>query len=133
MGLKKSMASKEELYVSLSPITYRAGKYSVLKSKSSLLLSLKVLRNLKILAKQKKELKIKLKRLVGQTIKEIDSLKEKLPESKLPKDLQEKKTKHEVKIPKQKKERAPKDLKKDYLDEELKSINEKLKDLNTYI
>jgi len=126
------MASKEELYVSISPEIYKKGKYAILKSKSDIILALKYIRNLRVLARQKRDLKLNLNKLVSSTLSEIKALQEKLPDNKLPKGITKKKKK-EVKQERPKKEKKKEKEKiKDSLDEELKSIQEKLMSLNSY-
>ena len=116
------MASKEELFVSISPSTYRENKSNVLKSQADLLQSLKRIHNLKILARQKHDLKKRLNKIISSTTSEIDSLQDKMPTSKIPKSIHKEETKPE-----------PKESfsKRDDIEEELQTIQEKLRELNT--
>jgi predicted RND superfamily exporter protein len=92
---------------------------------ADLLKSLKVLNNLSILSRQKEDLKKRLHIVSKQVIKEINSLKEKLPEVELPKEV-----KKEIK---EKKEAKKDYTKRNLIDEELKQIQEKLDRLNSLV
>ncbi len=115
------MATKEELFVSVSPQVYRLAKSNVLMSQADLLSTLKRLHHLRVLARQKRDLKIRLHKLFESVSNEIDSLRDKMPTSKLPKTIH--------------KEEAPRKIKesfarRDDIEEELKLIQEKLRELN---
>jgi len=117
------MASKEELFVSITPNIYRENKSNILKSQADLLQSLKQLHNLKVLTRQKHDLKKRLNKLISTTTSEIDSIQDKMPTSKIPKTIQ----KHETQ------EIEPKESfsKRDDIEDELKLIQEKLRQLNS--
>lgn len=116
------MASKEELYISISPNSYRSNKSHLLTSQADLLITLKRLHNLTILARQKHDLKKKLSKLLSSTLSELESLQEKLPTPKLPKSVQ--------KVEEVRKEKKENFSKRNEIDEELKKIQEKLRQLN---
>ena len=114
----------EELYVSISPSSYRTNKSNILMSQADLLNTLKRLHNLTVLARQKHDLKKQLRKLFTSTLTEIDSLQEKMPTPKIPKSIQREKF-QENKIKKQT------FSKRDDIEDELKQIQEKLKELNS--
>ena len=116
------MASKEELYVSIDPDNYRKDKSQLLNSQADLLNILKRLHNLKVLARQKHDLKIRLSKLLNSTLSEIDNLQDKMPTPKIPKSVREEEPK---------KEEKKRDFsRRDDIEEELKQIQEKLMQLN---
>ena len=116
------MASKEELYVSLTPDAYKQNKSSVLTSQADLLQTLKRLHNLTVLARQKHDLKKRLSKLITSTLAEIDTLQDKLPTTKLPKALsKEEPTKNSI-------DTTP--TKRNEIENELVQIQEKLRQLN---
>lgn len=117
---------KEEIYISIRPDIYREQKSNILHSQASLLQSMKRLQNLRVLSRQKNELKIELKKLLSSITKHTETLKEKMPIPKIPKTLQH----HEEKTSpaKIKKASTQKNLE---IDEELQLINEKLRQLNS--
>ena len=117
------MATKEELYISISPDTYRANKSNVLMCQANLLATLQKLYNLKVLERQKHDLKIKLHKLFSLVLSEFNSIQEKLPTPKIPKEIQR------TKEP----EAKPKESfsKRDDIENELKAIQEKLRQLNS--
>ncbi len=116
------MASKEELFVSVSPEAYRLNKSNVLMSQADLLATLKRLHNLKVLARQKQDLKNRLHKLFSIVSSDIEALQNKMPTPKIPKSIQkdeevEEKTKESF-------------AKRDEIEDELKAIQEKLRELN---
>jgi len=116
------MATKEELFVSISPEEYRASKSNVLMSQADLLGTLKRLHTLKVLARQKQDLKKRLHKLFSIVLSDIDSLQDKMPTPKMPKA---------VKREGQSEEEPKRDFsKRDGIEEELVAIKEKLKQLN---
>jgi|TARA_B100001964_G_scaffold241930_1_gene315463 chaperonin cofactor prefoldin len=115
------MASKEELYVSFSPDSYKSNKSNLLMSQADLLATLKRLHHLKILARQKQDLKKKLYKLFSSTLSEIDSIQDNMPTPKVPKTVQKS---DEPKV----KESF---TKRDDIEDELKAIQEKLRELNS--
>jgi hypothetical protein len=118
------MASKEDLYVSIQPEPYRVSKLNVLTGQADLLNSLKHLQNLKVLARQKRDLKLSLHRNISTVLTMIESIKSKFPEVKSPKLPKVEKT--EVVEVKKKVDYS----KHDEIDDELMRINEKLRQLN---
>ena len=122
-GAKKEeiMASKEELYISIAPDDYRETKSNVLTSQADLLTTLKRLHNLKVLARQKSDFKKRLYRLLSSTVSCVDSVREEIPTTKLPKSIQKEE-------PSKLKESFSK---REEIDNELMLIQEKLRELNS--
>lgn len=118
-----NMASNQDLYVSIQPDPYRYSKSNVLSSQADLLTTLKHLHNLKVLSRQKRDLKIILRRHLSTVISLMDSISDKMPEVKTPKTKVEKYGVTEMKI---KTDYA----KRDEIDKELMNIQEKLRQLN---
>lgn len=116
------MATKEDLYVSFSIEEYRAGKSSILMSQADLLTTLKRLHKLKVLSKQKIDLKKRLYKLFASTLSEIESIQEKVPSPRLPKAIQS----PEVTFA----QKATFSRRSD-IEEELLLINQKIKELNS--
>jgi hypothetical protein len=117
------MATKEEIYVSIPPLDYKASKSNVLMAQAALLESLKRLHNLKILSRRKQDLKITLQKLMSSTAAQLDLIHKKMPTPKVPKTVQRtRESENEVKIT---------SSKRNEIEEELKAINEKLKELNS--
>ena len=116
------MASKEELFISITPNSYRENKSNILKSQADLLHSLKRLHNLKIIAQQKTELKEILKKILSSTTSKIDLIQSKMPTPEIPRIIQKHKT-HGTESKELFSER-------DDIEEELKLIQEKLRELN---
>jgi hypothetical protein len=116
------MANKDEIYVSINEETYKQGKSNVLLGQADLLKTLKHLHNLKIISKQKADLKNHLHRLLSSTTKNMNQLKEALPTPTVPKSV-----KHEDE-PEEKMTLSP--SKRSAIDEELHFIQEKLRELN---
>lgn len=114
------MATKEELFISFSPNTYRESKSNILKSQADILHSLKRLHNLTILARQKHDLKKQLNKLLSSTISKISSIQDKMPTPKVPKTIQQNES---VKTKKDSTEQ-------ENIEEELETIQEKLRKLN---
>ncbi|NPE26867.1 hypothetical protein HNV12_02600 [Methanococcoides sp. SA1] len=114
---------KEEIYVSITPSMYRQNKSNILLSQADLLQSMKKLQNLRILSVQKHELKKELKKLMSSMLLQTKSLKDKMPKLKIPKKM----ISHERDSVGQK---AP-SAKKMEIDEELSTIREKLRELNS--
>jgi len=121
------MASKKELYLSLDSQSYRGGKSSILLGEESLIMSLKYLNNLRILSKQKNDIRKKLKKLLTEIISEIDNLETRIPAPEIPLISKEEKN---LEKKKQKKKQKEVITKKNPLEEELKLIREKLRILN---
>jgi len=116
------MATKEELFVSVFPEVYRIGKSNILRSQADLLTTLKRLHNLKVLARQKQDLKKRLHKLFSIVLSDIDSLQDKMPKPKMPKAIR----KDDITEEKLKKDFS----KRDDIEDELKLIQQKLRELN---
>ena len=116
------MANKEELYISFTPESYKLNKSHILNCKADLLKTLKHLYHLKVISKQKAELKVHLHRLLSNTLKDIENLKEIIPSPKIPKTVrsEEEKVQETPYLP------SPKES----IDKELKEIQKKLNALN---
>jgi len=118
------MASKEDLYISIEPTYYKLAKSNLLNSQANLLKILKHFQNLKVLARQKEDLKKRLYKQSDSVISEIRILRDKIPSAKLPKGIE-------------KKEGDSKEIiqegltKKDSIEKELMAIQEKLRELNS--
>lgn len=117
------MATKEELYVSFKPEIYKMNKSNILMCQADLLGTLKRIHNLKILSRRKQDLKIKLHKLFTSALSGVDSIQNKMPTSKVPKKVQ----KSNESTSKSKELFSGHDS----IDAELKSIQEKLKELNS--
>ena len=117
------MATKEELYVSISPEIYKKNKSNILMNQADLLKTLKHLHNLTILARQKRDLKIRLHKLFEIVISEIDLVQDKIPTPRVPKAVSKKDEPEE-------KEKKSFSRRKD-IEEELKLIQSKLIELNS--
>jgi len=118
------MASKEDLYVSIYPGLYRRSKLNVLTGQADLLNVLRHINNLKVLARQKRDLKLALHRNFSTVLSMSESIKEKLPEVKSPKISK-------LELPKMIEVKENIDYsKRDEIDEELTKIQEKLRELN---
>lgn len=115
------MASKEELYVSIDPEDYRKAKSNVLTGQADLLITLKRLHNLKVLARQKTDLKKRLHKILSSTLSYIDLIQEEVPTTKLPKSIQKEE-------PSKLKESFSKQEK---IENELMLIQQKLRELNS--
>jgi len=123
------MTATEELFISISPGIYRQNKSGILMSEADLLQILKHLQNMKVLSRKKNDLKIQFKKLISSTMSQIKSLQNKMPAPKIPEKIQKKK------VPKQNLGEKPKIKKtfskRDKIENELKLINEKLRELNS--
>jgi hypothetical protein len=116
------MSTKEELFVSVSPEAYRRDKSDVLMSQADLLETLKRIHNLKVLAREKHDLKKRLHKLFSIVQSDIDSLQDKMPTPKVPKTVKKEEVSEEV---------EEKEFKKrDDIEDELKLIQEKLREIN---
>jgi uncharacterized membrane-anchored protein YjiN (DUF445 family) len=120
------MATNEELFVSIPPETYRYGKSAALMSQAGLLRTMKHLQNMKVLARERNDLKKRLLKLLSSTSKKLDSLKNKLPEPEIPKELRKKKTKKSAPLVK-----TEVFEEEDRIEKELKDIQAKLRQLNS--
>jgi hypothetical protein len=130
------MADEDELYISVNPETYRSGKANVLVCKSSSLTTLKKLNNLKILERQKNELKKELKKLFSSVRSDISEIQKLIPTTDVPKfvkkaisPIKKKSTvSKESKIIEENFKQQPKESSIDF---ELRMIQEKLRELNS--
>lgn len=117
------MATKEELYVLISPETYRINKSNILMSQSDLLGTLKRLYNLKVLARQKQDLKKRLHKLFTLVLSDINSIQDKMPAPQISKTIQKEGVEETL---------VKKDFsKQNAIEEELKLIQQKLRELNS--
>ena len=120
------MVSKEEIYVSIDSDSYRANKLNVLISQADLLGTLKRLQNLKVLARRKRDLKKKILRHLITVLNSLETIQKEIPTSKVPRIIQQRE--EEIKEPREIKEHF---RKRDEIDEELMTIQEKLRELNS--
>jgi chaperonin cofactor prefoldin len=132
------MASRNELYLSVNSENYKNSKLNVLNIQANILKILRHFQNLKVLSRQKEDLKKRLHKLSSSLISEIGSIQNKMPSPDIPKEIQEKFNKKEESIEeikpkiKQKKIVVKRDLNKTHdIEEELKEIREKLNSLNS--
>jgi len=117
------MVSKEELYVSVSQEKYRLNKSDILMSQADFLCILKRLNNLRVLDRQKQDLKNKLYKLFVSILSDISLIQNRIPAPKIPKGIQK---------PKKIEAKAKVDFsRRDSIEEELKLIREKLRKLNS--
>ncbi|MBU2576731.1 MAG: hypothetical protein KKF50_03335 [Nanoarchaeota archaeon] len=123
---KESMASEEELYVSINPDIYRANKLNILINQSDLLSTLKRLQNLKVLARQKDDLKRKIRRHLTAILNSIDAIQKGIPTPKIPKVVEKRNA--EIEPPEEVQEQF---TKRAEIEEELMAIQEKLRELNS--
>ena len=72
------MASKEEIYLSLNKEDYKNSKSNILNSQANILKILKHFQNLKILSRQKDDLKKRLHKLSSSLISEIELIQNKM-------------------------------------------------------
>jgi len=120
------MATEEDLYISISTENYRENKSNILMNQVHLLETLKRLNNLKVLARQKNDLKKQLYKLLTIIQSDIKSIQEKTPTPKIPKTVQ-------IQIIEQqesRKEPIKKNSRQDMIENELLEIQEKLRQLN---
>ena len=117
------MATKEELYISFPQRIYQTNKSNILMSQADLLEILKRLYNLKVLARQKHDLKKRLYRLSTSLLSGIDTIQNGMPTAKIPKEIQK---------PNESKSKPKESFsRREDIEEELKLIQEKLKELNS--
>lgn len=123
------MATEQDLFVSVSPQTYKRSKSLVLTSQADLLHSLKHLNSLRVLSHQKNDLKKELHALSSSTLAQINSIQTKIPAPQIPKNTY--KTNHKnsgvTSVPKEDKTFS----KRNSIEEELRVIQAKLKELNS--
>ncbi len=116
------MAKSEDIFVSISPETYKINKSNILEGQIDLLTIIKKIHNLKVLSKQKNDLKIRMHKLLLTISNQIESLQKKMPKPKVPRGIHIHTTF----------ETKPKKLfsKRDEIEEELKLIRDKLQEIN---
>jgi len=129
------MAENEEVYLSIPQGSYKLAKRDILGSQKSLLHSLKKLHNLTILSRRKSDLKLQLKRDLSVIYNNIKSIQDNSPKPNIPKRLQKevekKKEELEEEIREDPKERLKQSMEKKFqIEHELKTIQDKLKNLN---
>ena len=113
-----------DIYVSFDRKVYLVGKSNVLRCQVDLLNTLKKLHNLKVLSREKNDLKKKLQEYVSSTLLEIENLQRKLPTPILPKTVVKENVVSNKSV-------LPKGVTKyDKINEELRIIQEKLKRIN---
>lgn len=130
MASKKNTTKPEEdLYMMVAPKMYRASKSGILRSQADLLNSLKRIHNLQVLERQKRDLKIELHRLLSSTLDSISKIQEKLPEPRIPREIEVKVSEVKI-IEKKAPEKKRKSSMRESIDEELQQIQDKLKQIN---
>jgi|GEM_PF-767613 hypothetical protein len=120
------MATKEELYISIPPLSYKANKSNILMAQASLLQTLKKLHNLRVLSRRKRDLKLTLQKKISTVLSQLKAIQNKMPEPKIPKSVQ----KIQEPEPKDEPKKKIVSAKKDKIEDELTLINEKLQELN---
>lgn len=120
---------KEDLYIFVENDSYRRSKSNVLESEAGLLKIMKHMQNLKILARQKADLKTELHNLFDMMVGELSLMEMNLPKPILPKEIQYGEAVEDIHPPISKEKTS---LKRDAIDEELIEIQEKLRILNSY-
>lgn len=126
------MASEEELYISVGVDSYRANKLNVLINQADLLNTLKRLQNLKVLARQKKDLKKHISRHITTLVNNIESIQKAVPTPKVPRVIKQR----EKKLEKSEEPGGPEEVqeqfsRRDEIEDELMTIQEKLRELNS--
>jgi len=121
------MATSEELFISVYPQVYLESKSADLIGQAELLHTLKRIQNLKVLSRQKNDLKKTLYNLLASISSKINSIQNKMPTSKIPKAI----SKQEWIEPELRTDVKKPSTKKDEIEEELKEIHAKLQELNS--
>jgi hypothetical protein len=121
------MATSEELFISVNPQLYLKSKSSTLMSQAELLHILKRIQNLKVLSRQKSDLRKTLLGLISSMSLGVNSIQSKIPTIEIPKTIP-KKTKP---IPKEEPKKPKTPTKRDEIEEELILIQAKLRELNS--
>lgn len=129
----------DEVYLSIGVPTYKHSKSQVLGSQVNLLNSLKRMHNLKVLTRQKHDLKKEFGILLSKFKTQLDEMKESIPKDEIPTIIREKEKKKEERESRAKKEaekkaenmkKKEKSLsKRESIDSELQRIQEKLRSL----
>jgi len=117
------MADKDELYFSITQDKYRENKSALLSSQADLLKALKHLHGLRVLARQKADLKVRLHKLFESALKNTEILQGKMPTPKVPKSVHKEE-------PKEEEPEVFSSVKRDDIEDELRAIQEKLRELN---
>ncbi len=121
------MATTEELFISISPQSYLKNKSAILMCQSDLLKALKRLQNIKVLTTRRNDYKKQFFHLLSAISKRTELIQNKLPTPQVPKIFS-----HKDKIvAEHKKENKKTFSKRDEIEEELQSIQAKLKELNS--
>jgi DNA-binding transcriptional regulator GbsR (MarR family) len=123
------MASEEELFISINPDSYRANKLNILTNQADLLSTLKRLQNLKVLARRKNDLKKKIRRHFITVLNNIESIQKSIPTPKVPSIIKQREAalKEEPEESEEVQEQASK---REEIEDELMTIQEKLRELN---
>ena len=119
------MASEEELYISITPDSYRTSKLHILTNQADLLNTLKRLQNLKVLARRKKDIKKKILKNLTIIKNSVDTIQKEIPTPKVPRIIKQREEK--LKEPKEIEE-SP--TRRQEIEKELITIQEKLRELN---
>jgi len=117
------MVTKDEVYVLIDGNSYKLSKSDILNSQADLLKIKKHLQNLRVLAREKKDLKMKLAKVLGSTATNIGYIQDKMPSPKIPKAV-----KREEEIQESINEVH---VERDGIEDELSRIQEKLRELNS--
>ena len=120
------MATTEELFISIPQESYRKSKSAGLQSQAELLRSLRHLQNLKVLSRQKIDLKKQLHKKFASLEKQIDALQKNMPTPSIPKTV----SSHKIKTKAEPFEAKKTFSKRDEIEEELMQIQAKLQKLN---
>lgn len=124
---KEIMATAEELFISVSPQSYRRNKSAILMCQSDLLKILRRLQNIKVLSRQKNDCKKQLHKLMTSIATRTKTIQSKIPTPQVPKEVLH----HEQIKEKPKIEVKRTFSKRDEIEEELQSIQAKLRELNS--
>lgn len=110
---------------------YRRDKSLTLMSQLYLLQTLKHLQNLKVLSRQKRDLKKRFRKILSSLLSDINSIQNKMPTPEVPEII--KKHEHLQINPKIVSDPKPKGVfsRREKIDEELRLIQSKLKELNS--
>ena len=121
------MATTEELFISVSPQSYRRNKSTILMCQSDLLKILRRLQNIKILMRQRNDYKIQLGKLLSSMSKRTELIQGKMPTAQIPEVVL-----HKGKITVESKAESKKTFsKRGEIEEELQLIQDKLQELNS--
>ena len=121
------MASEEELFISINPDSYRTNKLNILTNQADLLSTLKRLHNLKVLSRRKNDLKKKILRHLTTIRNGIESIKKGIPTPQVPRIIKQR----EEGLKEEPEEVQEQFTKRAEIEEELMTIQEKLRELNS--